>query len=73
MPWHGLLRGHLIFAGALGLSRAFGLEGGAPDGLAEPVPRVHWLGLLRGYRILVAVDIARGHASIEASNKVSAS
>jgi hypothetical protein len=23
-------------------------EGGAPGGLAKPVPRVHWCGLLRG-------------------------
>ncbi|SIQ75989.1 hypothetical protein SAMN05880557_105305 [Pseudacidovorax sp. RU35E] len=30
------------------LSRAFGLEGGAPSGLAKPVPRVLWHGLLRG-------------------------
>jgi len=47
--WHGLLRGHSIFAGALAraLSRLL-LGGGAPSGLAEPVPRVLWHGLLRG-------------------------
>ncbi len=37
------------------LSGAFGLEGGAPRGLAKPVPRVPWHGLLRGHSIDVGV------------------
>ncbi len=38
---------------------AFGLEGGAPVGLAEPVPGVPWRGLLRGHSIFDAVPVFR--------------
>ena len=45
--------------------------GGAPCGLAKPVPRVHWYGLLRGLRNDEGVPVSEGASAALAPGGIS--